>query len=362
MLPSMILPQILGCVGLFASAAALPSSLDSIPLNRYAMVMAHDAASGYLDTSRPIKNEVYDWTKTQSFPLTGTARDVLTCGGRAFDWRPLLTSSGDLIGHHGDVPIPHEFGESLEEIKGFLGDNPGEMAVMTVWDCVTEEGAGSTCGEEVRRVLGEKGIRAVEDCDDLMNKTVGEARAMGSLGEGKGSLLVTTGGGSNGGCSNANYDETLACWGTSRRAEEVGVEGEGEAPEEDLISLAYCCWEGKDNGYPLSQMDAYCDRVAAETSWSTPFNQMQAMWQESTASVVIGELHLSSLLEDEERSGLNRRLAGRVRGGTYGNLNLVEVNYVCDGGEELKGALDDFNKETAERIEREGEEEGTMLQ
>jgi hypothetical protein len=40
---------------------------------------------------------------------------------------------------------------------------------------------------------------------------------------------------------------------------------------------------------------------------------VQALWEESPASVEIGTVHGSSLLEDEARSALNSLLAGRIR-------------------------------------------------
>ena len=131
-------------------------------------------------------------------------------------------------------------------------------------------------------------------------------------------------------CSNSNYDDKLACWGT------------GSGDEDHLASLAYCCWDGKDNATPLKEMDDYTLRVSNE-NFTTAFNQMQAFWQETTDSIVIGELHLSSLLEDEEKSKMNARLANQIQEGRFKNLNLVEVNNVCDGGLSLKAALDEFN-------------------
>ena len=38
-------------------AAAADVDHSNIPLKQYGMIMAHDAASGYLDTKRPIKGE-----------------------------------------------------------------------------------------------------------------------------------------------------------------------------------------------------------------------------------------------------------------------------------------------------------------
>lgn len=68
---------------------------------------------------------------------------------------------------------------------------------------------------------------------------------------------------------------------------------------------------------------------------------LQCLWQESDESVVIGELHDSSLLGDEERSGLNAALTQRIRSGALNTsrIGIVEVNNVCHGGLDLLAAL-----------------------
>ena len=71
---------------------------------------------------------------------------------------------------------------------------------------------------------------------------------------------------------------------------------------------------------------------------------VQCLWEETTNSVVVGELHGSTLLDDESRSGLNALVTARIRSGQIdtSRLNLVEVNNVCDGGLELLAALRDI--------------------
>ena len=68
----------------------------------------------------------------------------------------------------------------------------------------------------------------------------------------------------------------------------------------------------------------------------------QAHWQSSTESVPLGLAHGSSVLKDEERAGVNSNLAAQIRGGAYpaaGALNLVELDNVCDGGDQVLAAL-----------------------
>jgi hypothetical protein len=75
-----------------------------------------------------------------------------------------------------------------------------------------------------------------------------------------------------------------------------------------------------------------------------PLYQAQALWEESTASVVIGELHLSSLLNDEVKSEMNKMVAGYIRDGRWANINQIELNNVCDAGPDVLAALQEFNE------------------
>jgi hypothetical protein len=348
--------------------------------------MAHDAASAYLDTSNIITGEVYDWTKTQDAPNRDMA-DLLNCGTRTFDWRPSW-AKGKLVGHHGDITVDHEFSASLAEIKAWCDANPSELIMMHIWDCNSDD-ANVDCNAKVREAMAALELPVVDNCSQLQGITVGQAKAMGKLASGGMLLPVFTNGGL---CTASNYDETIACWGTrspfaalkesqeqrrmdtsddvlacidahgvdlnapydSLTEEERLVvtkcinEHGGDAADQDKLKalFTYSCWtDGSYKEVPIDQMTTYLDKVfaAGPSGTSNPLYQGQALWQESTASVVIGELHLSSLMEDEAKSGLNSIVAGHVREGRWANVNLVEVNNVCDGGNDLKNALDEFN-------------------
>ncbi|GMI47019.1 hypothetical protein TrCOL_g1011 [Triparma columacea] len=371
----------------FVVSSCLSATIDDLPLNRYGMIMAHDAASGYLDPSGVIKGEVVDWTKTQSMP-TKSAADLLDCGARSFDWRPYV-KEGKLNAHHGDIEIEHEFEDSLDEIVNWCKANPSEMVIMHLWDCGSD-GSGD-CNALVQGVLDGRNLKAVNDCNALVNVTVGEAKALGAM-EGGGILLpiLPTLGDDGQGCSVANYDESIACWGGRnpfvgrggeggqqldlildcverggvelgkaykglREEERAKVEecrGKYPSDEEEGVLKArlkalftYSCWDDSSTKEtPLKQMTNYMDKVSKAGPGDAPFYQMQALWEESTASVVVGELHFSSLVEDEEKSKLNALTRDYIDSGRFPNINYIEVNNVCDGGVELKKSLDAFNE------------------
>jgi hypothetical protein len=67
----------------------------------------------------------------------------------------------------------------------------------------------------------------------------------------------------------------------------------------------------------------------------------QCIWQETPASVEVGELYASSLLKDEARSTLNALITQRIKsnGTDTSKIGMIEVNNVCDGGPALRAAL-----------------------
>ena len=72
---------------------------DDTLFNSVPMIMAHDAASGYLGGGL-----INAWTKTQSAGM----REQLDCGARVFDARPELDEDKGLVWHHGDVTIDYQ--------------------------------------------------------------------------------------------------------------------------------------------------------------------------------------------------------------------------------------------------------------
>ena len=372
------------------------------------MIMAHDAASGYLETWQPIKGEVYGWTKTQNIPTENDMGSLLECGVRAMDWRPSVVS-GEIVGHHGDIDVDHKFTDSLDEMRNWLKSNTDEFVMLNIVDCKSDE--SGDCSSIVRDLLKSEGIPTIDNCDDLSTMTVGDIKTRGKLAEGGAMVAVFASSGSGGtGCTTQNYQEEIACWGdvnpfgvttntdgdngaTSMIMRKLNdllspyediiscIDGKGidsnkqyselQAFEQELVQaciseygdisnkgvladnlkglFSYSCHDDSSSkSTPWGQMNTYLEKVTTAGKTSAPLWQTQALWQETTASVVIGTLNLSSLLEDEEKSKINSILAGNIKGGLYKNVNLFEVNNACDGGgAELMDAINSFNDKTA---------------
>jgi len=251
------------------------------------------------------------WTKTQA----GNVTSQLDCGARAFDWRPALSKSGDLIMHHGDVEIKHPMEGAVSEMVAWANSNPApqDLVVLYIWDC----DGGAACNDKVSSVLKDLGVPQMTSAAALKGYTLGDAIAQGKL-QGGGHLLAIT----DPNALNQHYDPSQTCTGTKG------------------VSEYTCYTDSSSKAYPLNRMFGYLNATAAALPPADgTLYAMQALWEESAETVAIGELHNSSLLLDEVKSNLNGLLLDAVKQKSFKHLNFVEVNNVCDNGRELLEAL-----------------------
>jgi hypothetical protein len=67
---------------------------------------------------------------------------------------------------------------------------------------------------------------------------------------------------------------------------------------------------------------------------------LQAHWQYSAKSVASGVVLFSSILSDETRSSTNERILNELNHGRWGsNLNILELDNVCDQGKNIAEVL-----------------------
>ena len=297
---------------------------ESTLLTHMPMVMAHDAGSGYLEPGL-----VNSWARTQSGGFTAQ----LDCGARAFDARPYLSKRRGLVWHHGGVTVPQALEQSLTEVIAWLATHPSELVIWLIWDC-----KGEGCMAAVAQTMTAYNVTNVIDCGRLQAEqwTYGEAKRRGRLPAG-GSLVVFMGPEA---CSEPNYYPNTTCTGFLRAlAPARDIDAKSRVASAGSGEHFYSCWQtDRSRDTPLQRMLDSLD-VAARTVTDAHFSQAQALWQESADSVAIGVFRGSSLLIDEQRSGLNRLVADEVLRGRWARLNLVEVNHVCDGGSQLLAAL-----------------------
>lgn len=301
-------------IHLFASLFALVMGKS---LNQLAMIMSHDAATGYLHRD----HVVADWTITQGADLAGQ----LDCGARSFDYRPFLKDD-KVYAHHGGIKIPIEMGEAIDDVLAWSAANPDELVMMYVTSCDGDDG----CMDAAKAVVSEKNLYSITDCSELGMLSVEDIMVKAQIPNNGGHVFALFE------CVTEHYDSSINCY------------------SKDFT--CYDSWSSDSSQIPWGHMKEYAANTTAEgvdhgQSYS-PW-MLQAHWQSTAATITSGTLHRSSLLLDEERSGVNRWAAEAVTEGLFPTLNLVEVDNVCDGGLELLASLKQYNEEVDRRLKGE---------
>jgi len=307
-------------------------------LNQWPMVMVHDAATSYLEGG--LVHQINDWAKTQP---DGGAQGELNCGARAFDWRPSVQSDGTVKMHHGGVTIDHPMADSLDEMVNWCaanGTDPSDLVVLGITDC-----EGSECVDAVKQLLTARSITYISDCSQLSGVTVSDIYNRTTL-PGGGAILAIFD------CWQENYDPSVACSGfgdkeSTQKLDSAGVAQAVSAAHQmnqtAAAGFTYSCYrDSSSKAFPLNRMVKYINNtVTAGPPENGQLYTVQCLWQETASSVTVGELHGSTLLDDESRSGLNSLVTGMITQNQIdtSRLNMMEVNNICDGGLELLAAL-----------------------
>jgi len=329
---------------LLQTATSKQANVTSI--NQWPMIMAHDAATTYLEDGGIIN----PWAKTQQ---SGGTTGMLNCGARAFDWRPSLQTDGSLIMHHSSILVKHNMSGAVDEIVEWVGLNHNgarDLVILGITDC----DGGSACNTAVEKLLGTHNITIVTVAD-LASMTAQDAVERGRLANG-GALLAcescwqenyesyVTCSGFGSGSGNVDSGDDLTLESSSTTLTKSNTNANVNANANAVESLTYSCYTDSSNkAIPLDRMWQYLNNISkAGPPEDGRLYTAQALWQESSAAVAIGTLHGSNLLKDESKSSLNALLAQRITAGQWNvsNINMVEINNVCDGGNNLKKVLD----------------------
>lgn len=292
-------PQTLVCYFLFFLRFTY-----SLPLNEYAILMSHDAATGDLHR----EHIVAEWAITQSTGLDGQ----LDCGARAFDYRPYY-ENGVLYAHHGGVKVPYPMEDAVSSVISWCSTHEEEFVLLYVNSCDGDSG----CMEAAIALLESMQVPVLTSCSDVDDLTFEDAYSISTLPR-AGHLLAVVD------CVEEYYDSSINCYGHQ--------------------FVCYDSWPENTSTIPWNAMETYLQDVTSELPVEEGRLWMaQAHWQSTALSISLGTLHNSSLLLDETRSGVNSWFARAITDGAYSHLNIIEVDNVCDGGLELLSAIKKWN-------------------
>jgi len=91
---------------------------------------------------------------------------------------------------------------------------------------------------------------------------------------------------------------------------------------------------------PWNNLESYLTASSPSSQGNLWINQ--AHWQYDTDSIVAGMILGSSIIQDNSKSDVNRRVARMIANGRFKQINFLEVDKICDGGAELQQALEHF--------------------
>lgn len=291
---------------------------DTRLLTRWPVMMSHDSSTGEIIPSRDgIITDVIDaYSITQDTGLVGQ----LNCGTRAYDYRPYLLSNSSVISHHGGTKVHKLMADSITDISNWLNidSNSNELVLLYLshfdGDITKNGDEEEQCRDASIKLLNDIGIKVITNCDTIATLTVAEAYKNSRLSTDSGSLIAVVD------CMDERFDSTVNCYGTG-----------------------YCCYDSwpYNQDIPWNHLKEYSvNATLLPPSSSSMLWMLQAHWQSSTESVALGNLHLSSVVEDESKAGVNVWLANAINTkGYFPYLNIVEVDNVCDHGIDIYNAL-----------------------
>jgi len=327
-------------------------SASSMLLNRWPMLMTHDAGTSYVSGETcSYMHMLNNYMITQK---QGPFSSQLDCGARALDLRPYV-EKGHLRMHHGPLEVAHDLADALSDIKGWVSQHPGELVlVYTSHFDGWSDADRASCRNMTSAAMADVGIPQL-DCGKLASMTVEDAMNQGRLGASGGSVAAISD------CVAENYDPSIKCYGDilhdgvdqtnstadARRLRSLAhpnnTSALGEVPHDgnETNDRFVCYGSGAEKAFAglWTYMEATCNTQEPPYAEDGQLWMAQAHWQYDPTSISQGEVYHSCIIADESASGVNKKLAEKIRQGAFKHINLLEVDNVCDGGTELLQAL-----------------------
>jgi hypothetical protein len=331
----------------------LPAMSDSLTLEDASFVMAHDAATGYMQKNS-WSTDALTWSYTQT--QVGSLYQQLDDGARALDLRPKLWRNGTVVFHHGAITVPVNFRAALEDVVRWCAAHPTEIVLLvtshysfgkaahmtgTTDDMVDDnmvddddDGSSYYQGNQnsamvsaLQSIYDDHGVRYVS-CSDVYGWTVATLQENAALANGGGILLALDGQNYYGGasCAKENYvsSQVVTCWTNHTSCQKSSLPYE---LLQDYI-LASANNDATDDTHTLGP---------PTNLYRYPLNEIQALWQVSTQSAATGVAHFSSILRDNTASQLHVHLVDLIHRETMpGSLSLLAVDNVALHGNAVR--------------------------
>jgi hypothetical protein len=326
----------------------LPAMSDSLALEEASFLMAHDAATGYMQKNS-WSTDALTWSYTQT--QVGSLYQQLDDGARALDLRPKLWRNGTVVFHHGAITVPVNFRTALEDVVRWCAAHPTEIVLILTSHYSFGKAAHTTDNDDdmvdddddassyyqgnqksamvsaLQSIYDDHGVRYVS-CSDVYGWTVATLMENAALANGGGILLALDGQNYYGGasCAKENYvsSQVVTCWTNHTSCQKSSLPYE---LLQDYI-LASANNDATDDTHTLGP---------PANLYRYPLNEIQALWQVSTQSAATGVAHFSSILRDNTASQLHVHLVDLIHRETMpGSLGLVAVDNVALHGNAVR--------------------------
>ena len=340
----------------------LPAMNPALALADASFVLAHDAATGYIQKNHLSPDGLtWSYTKTQ----TGTLYEQLQDGARALDLRPKLLHNGTIVFHHGVITVPISFQNALTDVIRWCQENPKEVVLLLTShysfgkarssetnnhddyyasdndddapvdnnddgdDFYSQTDNNAAMVNALQNIYNQYGVTYLS-CADVYGWTIENVQEQANLPNG-GILLALDGKDAYPGkfCGKENWIENqlVPCWtnGTSCKTSLVPYE---RLRDYILASVNNPQTDDNDQLGPPSTLVRY------------PLNEIQALWQVTGASAAIGLAHFSNILADNQASLLHEKLVDLIhQEGIPGSISLLAVDNVALHGNALTSVL-----------------------
>jgi hypothetical protein len=305
----------------------VPFMDTSLLISEASFLMAHDAGTGYIHPKTALH---WFYSKTQ----VGTAYEQLQSGARALDVRPKLLSNGTVILQHGIVDIHVTLETLASDAVRWCNENDDELVLLLTnnlqYETAYDDDDGYRATSAMKSVYDKLGV-AYYTCDAVYGLTVGDVMEMGTLSGGGYMIALDRQDYYGSFCGKMNWVESqlVTCY---PGAGNICINSKGAEPLASLKNyvLASANNDATDNSQtlgPSADLETY------------PFNEIQAIWQVDASSVIAGVKHLSSLLDDNKRSNVNREMAKMIHSEEFVSISLFLIDNVALNGNAIFSIL-----------------------
>ncbi|GMI40010.1 hypothetical protein TrCOL_g13884 [Triparma columacea] len=347
-------------------------------LHEWPMIFAHDAGTGLMTLDKPESIFVNAAAQTQ----VGSLVDLANCGARAFDIRPWLLEDGSLVTHHGGYLCEEKLEKELKNLIEWNAKHPQEFVLIKWSHCDGEP----DCQTAFKKLAAKLDLEIATPKELLEIVTQPDENGVSQtkqtsitllkaqiLAGGEGIPLVIP---QSAVASNWSPDEGWCYKFTSLEdlfdvdftEMLLGDPEVGDSPSsnpyegslkvlkgisEDILdtigkveAIAINCYiqPGLSNRRTEQMMkwNEMVNNRDQSVANGTAFWKADGHWQYSTEAIVLMFMHGSNLLWDTMRSYQNEYIAEFIKkGGASEGLNLIGMDHVCEGGDQVYKAIDE---------------------